>query len=88
MMNLRQSSGIDAICNMLFQSNQDIYVELECVNNKLVYSPSLLDGAWLSEPERHDWKEKLQNPYIRIRSVAAFECNKYPSLLPQLLIGG
>ena len=46
---------VDAICDRLFKSNSDIYVEPEYdFDGELVYSPPPLDEIWLTEPERRE----------------------------------
>ena len=51
---------VDAICNRLFESNKDIYVEPEFnFDGELVYSPPPLDEIWLTEPERRERIDKL-----------------------------
>ena len=46
---------IDAICNLLFESNWDIYAKDEfSVDGELIYSPLHFNEVWLSEPEHQD----------------------------------
>ena len=61
---------VDAICDRLFESNKDIYVEPEFnFDGELVYSPSPLDDVWLTEPERRERIDKLRYQNIRKKYI-------------------
>ena len=51
---------VDAICNQLFESNQDVYAEDDFgIYGELIYFPPPLDQFWLSKPEHQDRREKM-----------------------------
>ena len=57
---------VDAICDRLFESNSDIYVEPEYdFDDELVYSPPPLDEIWLTEPERRERIDRFRDQRIR-----------------------
>ncbi len=50
----------DEICNRLFETNRDWYVEDEVdEDGELVYTPPPLEEVWLDKPDRRERKEKL-----------------------------
>ena len=52
---------VDAICNHMLESNWYIYAQDELsMTGEMIYCPPPLDEVWLSEPERHDRREKMQ----------------------------
>ncbi|KAL7465136.1 hypothetical protein ACHAXS_005462, partial [Conticribra weissflogii] len=51
---------VDEICNRLFETNRDWYVEDEYDDDgELIYSAPPLDEVWLTEPEQRQRKEDL-----------------------------
>ena len=57
---------VDDICDQLFVTNRDCYVEEEYdADDLLVYKPPPLDEVWLSTPERIERKEQLNKQRIR-----------------------
>ena len=52
---------IDAICNNLFDTNQEVYAEDEFdADGNLVYRPPPLDEVWLDESEKRDHRDQLR----------------------------
>ncbi|KAL7468583.1 hypothetical protein ACHAXS_008812 [Conticribra weissflogii] len=74
----------DDICNQLFESDRDWYVDEEFdVDGELICSPPPLDDVWLSEPERRNKKERLarQREWTAQRKQAKW-VDKLPNKTP------
>ena len=57
---------VDAISNLLWDNNRELYVEQEFdENGNLIYQPPPLDEVWLSEPERRERKDRLRKQRVR-----------------------
>ena len=57
---------VDAISNLLWDNNRELYVEQEFdENGNLIYQPPPLDEVWLSEPERRERKDRLRQQRVR-----------------------
>ena len=71
---------VDAICDRLFESNKDIYVEPEFnFDGELVYSPPPLDEIWLTEPERRERIDKLRDQRIRNEDIQRVRAQTTPA---------
>ena len=52
----------DAICNLLWENNRDVYAEEEYDDDgMLIYQPPPLNEVWLDEPERREKEHRLLN---------------------------
>jgi len=91
----------EEICNNLFETNRDWYVEEEYdESGELVYSPPPLDDVWLTEPERREQKECLSRQRERtaqrqrvkwvdkepVRSTPDSNDDAPPALLPRNVV--
>ena len=73
------TSITDAICDLLWENNRDIYAEEEYDNDgMLVYQPPPLDKVWLDEPERREREHRLRKQRTRQHDIELDRRNTIP----------
>ena len=73
----------DAICNLLWENNRDIYAEEEFDGDGiLIYQPPPLHQVWLDEPERRDRDHKLRKQRARRHDIELERRNAIPLEAP------
>ncbi|KAL7485176.1 hypothetical protein ACHAW6_010772 [Cyclotella cf. meneghiniana] len=80
----KSSEELDNICDELFANSCDCYVEEYDDDGMLIYKPPPPDEVWLSEPERHERRQELEQQHTQAARQIDLEMHEVKHCLEKL----